>query len=263
MRITNRTCLALSNPRSFTLTELLVVVFIMALITGMAAPLFNLIFRSEGLTATAGDVEQLLEQARSYAMGKNTYVYVGIIEVDDAQQGPSPLQTAVAGVGRLVVAVISSQDGTSGFDPTSSSNPIWTAYNGGASLSAMSKLRTFSNIHLTDLSSSMNGNLVRPSVASTPGYNLGTETCQSVTPFAWPLGRNLNSGQYNFTKVIQFTPQGSASVILASNGEAIPQWIEIGLTPTHGNILPISPTTGNQVVLQINGVSGGVSIYRP
>jgi len=245
---------------AFTLTELLVVIAIMALMTALAVPLFK-IAQSQNLDATTGELEHLLEQARSYAMGKNTYVYVGIDEVDAAQPGPGPSQTATDGVGRLVVGIVSSQDGSSGYDPTASSDPIWSNYNNGADLSAVSRLQIFSNVHLADLSSSMNGGMNRPAV--TMGYNIGNNACQSVTPVAWPVGRNLNSGQYNFTKVIQFDPQGSARVILAGNGAALPQWIEIGLQPTHGNVAPASLTQGNQAALQINGVNGSVRIYRP
>ncbi len=261
MTADSRAGIGYPRAAAFTLIELLVVIAIMALMTALAVPLFNTIAGSQGLDAATGELEHLLEQARSYAMGKNTYVYVGIEEIDAAQQGPGPSQTATAGVGRLVVGIVSSQDGSSGYDSNASGNPIWSNYNDGADLSAVSRVQTFSNVHLADLSSSMNGGMQRPSV--TVGYNLGNNSCQSVTPVAWPPGRSLNSGQYNFTKVIQFDPQGSARVIVAGNGSALPQWIEIGLQPTHGNALPASLTQGNQAALQINGVNGAVRIYRP
>ena len=252
---------------AFSLTELMVVIAILTLLGGLAMPAFNLMTRSGDLAGATRDLAHLLEQARSYAMGKNTYVYLGILEVDVSQRAPLPSQQAASGVGRIVVGIVSARDGSRGYDPNEVGDPIWSRYDGGNEFSAVSPLRTFSNVHLADLGASTDGGMRRPSVPS--DYNVGNASCRSATPVAWPPGRSLNSGQYNFVKVIQFDPQGAARIVLAGNGSATPQWIEIGLEPANGTGAgtAASGAEGGKgrdlAALQINGVSGAVRVYRP
>jgi hypothetical protein len=137
----------------------------------------------------------------------------------------------------------------------------------------------FSRLHLVDLQNAGStppetGNMARPAVSSY--YNLSNVNGTSTTMFAWPLGTKLlNSNvpaQYTFTNVIEFDPEGSARIIsynnTASYPDAIPQYLEIGLQPMNGTLVPGPP--GNQAIgagqiaaIQINGISGAVHIYRP
>ena len=194
-------------------------------------------------------------------MGQNRYVYVGLEEVDAAQRPPGPGGTATAGIGRVAAGIIFSTDGSCGYDANAGTTPIWTNYANGAGFSALTQLRLFENTHIADLGAPpTSGSMVRPAVSDS--YRLGSSTCASATPFDWPLGNTLNSGQYHFSMVIQFDPRGTARIIFPTSGSAIPQAIEIGLQPTRGNVIPASASS-NFAAIQINGVTGSTRIYRP
>ena len=98
-------------------------------------------------------------------------------------------------------------------------------------------------------------------------YTLGT-ALNSVTPFAWPLGRALDSGQYQFNKVINFDPTGVARIAYATNADEIVSVMEIDLLTTHGTAPSPTPTpfiqdVGNHAAIQIAPMSGEIRVYRP
>jgi len=251
-----------SRPRKgrggFTLIELLLVVSLVALLAGLAAGAFRSL-RNSGLTNASTTLASLLEQARSYAMGQNTYVYFGIEEVD-AVQTLTPSRAAEPGVGRIAVALVASRDGTRGYDDATGA-PAWTGYGSGEGFLPLAPVRVLEGVHLADLPPSSAGGMVRSAVDA--DARLANAEAASATPFAWPLGRGLGGGQYNFTKVIQFDPQGTARIVLAGHGDALPQALEIGLLPCRGNVAPAAGPTGDRVAIQVDGVSGAVRVYRP
>lgn len=67
------TSLASSRKPEFSLIELLVVLAIVMMMFSLAA--FNQTGQASRLTKTCGDIADLLEQARTYAMAQNTYVW--------------------------------------------------------------------------------------------------------------------------------------------------------------------------------------------
>jgi len=79
----------------FTLIELLVVIGLIAMMGSLMVPAFDAISRGRGVEKRAWEIAGLLEQARSYAMTKNTYVWVGFRQNGD----------------RYAVAVVASRDG--------------------------------------------------------------------------------------------------------------------------------------------------------
>src|SRR5438477_6221043 len=118
----------------FTLIELLVVIAIMILVAAFIAPAFTTMRSAGDATSTVYNIGGVLEQARSYAIANNTYVWIGFKEVDASKDASvSPQAT---GVGRVAIAIVASKDGTRGYDATSSSlpNPAWVTYNNGANL---------------------------------------------------------------------------------------------------------------------------------
>jgi prepilin-type N-terminal cleavage/methylation domain-containing protein len=275
----------------FTLVELLVVVGVIVLMMTLAVPAFNSIRGGTDFTSVAYDMSGLLDQARSYAMANNTFVLVGIMEVNSSQGTNANPQ--VSGTGRIAVAVIASKDGTRPYQALldNSHNGIspnllsaGTSITGsGAAFTAVTKLYTFSNVHIVDLQTTTpqmptSGNMLRPAVA--PYYDIGnTVQCVSATPFGWPLGTGINGSpvpQYSFGAkagqgvVIEFDPQGSARIITTqgNNGpllDAIPQQIELAFQPARGTVVTqlTNETSGQMVAIQIDGMSGAVQIYRP
>jgi prepilin-type N-terminal cleavage/methylation domain-containing protein len=254
--------------RAFSLVEMLVVVAIIGIVLTFLTPAFTSIKSANDLTSATSGVAGALERARSYAMANNLYVYVGIAEVNSDVAMDTVPQVAAAGSagGRIAVAIVAVRDGTRGYDILSSlPNPAWTKYNSGSALIPLSKLETYENVHLASSLGPIpaSGSMARP--AASGAYTLGNATCKSITPFSWPLGKDLGAGQYFFEKVIQFDPQGVARIQYSTNQDVIVGWIEIALQQTHGSVIPPAPTnsTGAIAAMQIDGMTGAVRIYRP
>jgi type II secretory pathway pseudopilin PulG len=247
---------------------MLMVVAIIGIVLTFLTPAFTSIKMAGDLTNATSGMAGTLERARTYAMANSLYVYVGIAEVNadvDTATVPQSPATSNAG-GRVVIAVVAVRDGTRGYDLLSSlPDPAWTNYSSGAWLIPLGKPETYENVHLANSLGTIptNGRMARP--ATSGAYSLGNKACKSITPFSWPLGTALGSGQYSFEKVIQFDPQGVARIQYATNQDIIVGWIEVALQQTHGSRIPPeqSTPTGAIAAIQLDGMSGAVRIYRP
>ena len=256
-------------PRShcadaFSLIELLVVIAVMAVLAGIMVPAMSSIKGAGNVTKAAYDIKGILDQARAYAMANNTFVFVGIAEVDSSKDASAKPQVATADPtigGRVAVAVVASKDGSRGYDATSASlpNPAWSDTSIASNLVVIGKLQRFENLHLAPLFSTIpnSGGTTRPSVSS-GNYQIGNAACASVTPFDWPIGSAIGSGQYSFQKVVSFDPQGVARIQTSGNADTIVQYMEIGLQQTRGTTV-----SSNAAAIQIDGMSGTTRIYRP
>lgn len=257
----------------FTLVELLVVVGIMVILMALMGPAFNALQSAGGFSKAVYDIAGLLQQARSHAIANRTYVYLGFFEEDNSKGSVTP---STSDIGRVVVAVVASKDGTRGYSLTGTlPDPAWdnspNKYNNGSNLIAVGSLHHFDNVHLSDQMNGFNkqppttGKMARSYIISN-NYIIGNAACQSITPFEWPLGKALKAGQYSFVKVIQFDPQGAARIQYATNEDTITQFMEISLQPTHGKLLPATPTDqniGQQAAIVIDSMTGTTTIYRP
>ena len=274
------------HREAFTLIELLVVMSIISLLAVFAIPSIAGIRGASCLSSTAASLVGILDQARAYAMANNTYVWVGLAETDASVSASASPQVAIGANAnananansRLAVAVVASRDGTRGYDASSStlSSPCWLNYNNGANLVAINKLQCFENMHAAHAnllngfdavkdSAGMAGaaGMRRPGIISNC-YVLSCEasaSSTSLTPFAWPLGNPLGSGQYQFNTVINFDPQGVARVQMKTNQDGIVAFMEIGLIPTRGNSLP-NGMPQNVAAIQIDGMTGTSRTYR-
>jgi prepilin-type N-terminal cleavage/methylation domain-containing protein len=248
---------------AFTLLELLIVVGIIGLLLVLMAPAFTYIKGGTDVTSAAYTIKGALDTARTYAKANNTFTWVGFAEVDSSVD-PSvrpQVTTGPAPYGRVAIAIVASKDGTRGYDITNPSLPnpsAWSNYNNGANLVAVGKLQRLENVHLAG-ALTMAGNMARPSVAS-DNYRIGNAPV-SVTPFDWPLGSALDTGQYSFKKVINFDPQGVARIQYSTNTDTISPYTEVGLQQTHGTT--VDANSPNVVAIQLTGVGGNVTVYRP
>jgi type II secretory pathway pseudopilin PulG len=270
---------------AFTLLELLIVVGVIGLLLVLLAPAFTTIKGGTDFTNAVYGIQGSLENARTYAKANNTYVFVGFAEVDSSYDpSASPqITTSDTPYGRVAVAVVACKDGARHFQYATSGQGLdWQAnyadptkpeYLGGH-LTAVVKLQRFENLHFMPVdfgswtpTDHPNSKMARFQPTGPP-YILGNASSTSVTPFTWPLGSPLTSGQYRFDRVIYFDPTGTARIATANNADAIVQVMEIDLLTTHGTApsptpSPFNQDIGNHAAIQIAPMSGEIRVYRP
>ena len=250
--------------KGFSLVEILVVISVMSILSLLVTTGFQSVMGTT-YSNQASEIATTLIRARAYAMANNTYVFVGIQEVDAAQ----PVTGAqTAGSGRIAVSVVASNDGTRIYSPSA------PAALDASRLAVVLPLRHYDNIHIYAPATATPAISTLPNATSGTTYNLAlpssttSSTLQTsskaATTYNWPLTGGV---QYSFGNnssspgtVIQFNPQGEAQIVTAANTDAILQWIEIDLAPSRGN--KVSSTTVNPATILIDGASGSVSLYR-
>jgi prepilin-type N-terminal cleavage/methylation domain-containing protein len=239
---------------AFTLFELLIVIAIIAVLLVLMAPAFTTIKGGTDVTSAAYTIKGVLDTARTYAKANNTYTWVGFYE-ENVANPTSPNSTTPA-VGRVIMSIVASKDGTTVYDPNILA-PIDTT-----KLIQVGKLTKVENLHLwthTDTPPGTGSTFdTRPNVTPTT-YCIGDSSpANSATPFQYPVGNPAPSVQYTFYKAVQFSPRGEARV---NNNSNSPQAAEIAFEQTHGVATPAS-IPANVVAIQVNGFAGDVSIYR-
>src|ERR1700734_3542471 len=116
-RITNQKAVpefcALSKARAqgFSLVELLTVISIAGILAILTVPAVQGLQQAGGFNKSVYAMSDSLNLARSYALANNTYVYVGLTEVDRTQNIMTSPQNP--GVGRVALSIVATKDGTS------------------------------------------------------------------------------------------------------------------------------------------------------
>ncbi len=214
--------------RAFTLVELLVVLAIIAIMSGIVIVGLPQMKAAANVTKAGYDVLGAIELARTLAMARNTYTWVGFFEENPSTPG-------TAGTGQVVISIVASTDG--------SQLPA-------ANLVQVNKLIRVSNSHLDVLNAAA---ITRPTVPANT-YQVGDTSFANGTTFNYPL---TGTAKYTFSKIIQFNPQGDAMRI----NDTPTQWMEIGLRPTHGTAA--DSATKNVAAIAIEGIGGKATLYRP
>lgn len=226
----------------FTLMELLFVMGIMSLLLWVMVPAIHALSGGQTLTKNVAEMQSLLIQARTHAMLRSSYVYVGFFESDGSQS--DSVHPAPVGTGRIWVGVAATKDGTQGYDLTNAS--AWSS----ANLSPVGKLRFFDNLHLGTnapfYATNVSANTVSPI----------SDPSATNTPFGWPLESSNTVTRFS-QGIIQFTPQGTSTL---PGSSSTPEYIQIAVMATHGN-LAVNNT--NAAVIQIDAVTGSVRTFRP
>lgn len=245
------------NKGGFTLIELLTVLSIMGVLAALTVPVVQSLQKAGGFTQSVYTMADSLNFARAYAMANNTYVYVGLTELDRTQSATSSPQAV--GNGRVALSIVATKDGTS---DTSS----WSTT--GSNLIQVRQVQVFDSFHIASTGSFLTGTgtMAQPmSGGNTITPTIVASSTPPTTPFSLPLGSTSGGGKYNFsnanTAIICFTPQGG--VLL--NGNAY-QLLEIDAQPMVGTAVPPVPTNvnqGNQAALVIDGSTGAVTVCRP
>ncbi len=225
----------------FSLVELLVVLGIIAILTSLLLLSVSGMKGSQNITKATYDIQGVLEQARTMAMATSTYTWVGFFEESAANPG-------VAGTGQVVISVVSSSDGTKlNVAPSPTGSTELTV----SSLTQAAKLMKIANLHLGSLSAAA---VTRPSVPAAT-YQVASTSFANFYYFVYPLTGGTPS--YTFTNIIQFDPQGDATRI----ADSPTQVMEIGLQPANGTT--VATASANVAAIQIAGIGGHVTAYRP
>jgi type II secretory pathway pseudopilin PulG len=219
---------------AFTLLELLVVVGLIAIFAIATIPAFNAIRGSSSLSSQSALIGDLLANARLYAISRNTYVYFAIGETS---AGSVKLQ--------MFVVTLASLTG-SRIDPSLASSYTVLKKN----------TRLFDNLKL-DSVSDFGGNLDRPQGARV----LDTAQDQSSVSFTFSNPARETgiqvSGALTANRVIEFDPRGVARYSKGSASQPqLFKYYEIPIKQNVGNEKNLS-------VIQMDGVSGMVTSYRP
>ncbi len=240
--------LSAKAQRAFTLLELLVVIAIIAIMMVLVIPAFTNIKSGSDVNSAAYTIKGVLDTACTYAKTNNTYTWVGFFEENVAST-----TAGTAGVGRLVMSIVASQDGTN----VGTTNPI-----DPTKLIQVGKLTKIDNVHLatfTDGSGTGSTFDTRPPVTFNGMQYSIANMANSTTPFQYPVGNPAPAAQYTFVKAVQFGSNGVAQI---DNNTVSAQTVaEIGVEPTHGNAVPTS-IPANLVAIQFTGMAGDVKIYR-
>jgi hypothetical protein len=189
---------------------------------GILGPVFS--GRSQDINAAADSIADAMHQARTRAMTKNTYVYVGLVATD----GATP---------EFALAIVESGNGLA--SPSNTLVP--------ADLRLIQRASYIRGVNLnTDTAV---GNLPGDDV---PSGAVNLETSNITFPSSLVSSREDLAA--DFTRVLQFSPDGA--VRLDATRRTVPPYILLGLIPATGE--PV-----NSVGILVDGTTGAVRVVRP
>jgi prepilin-type N-terminal cleavage/methylation domain-containing protein len=261
-----------SSSRGFSLIELMTVIGMIAMMAVLLVPGLNSVTRGREAAAAGAEIAGLLEQARAYAMAKNTYVWVGFAEEDGTQPSRVPM---APGGGRVVISVVASRngeryidDGITPADFGAGGDPV--------ELEPIHRLVRLPGVRLTSANTGgdSGNHPARPAVSAE--YQVGDPpngdpqnesgafaVSGGSLQFSYPL---TGAAQYHFRKIIEFNPRGEASKAGEATlaGPGAPQRIEVAVVPAPGGRVgePFLTAGWGAAVVQIDGLSGNVRLFQ-
>jgi len=262
VRTSRLICNSTRGSESFTLIEMLVVIAVAAILAVLALPALTGLQTAGGFNQSVYAIADLLNLARSYALANNTYVYVGLTEVDRTVSTTTVPQTSITAAtaattgGRVALAIVASEDGTNNYNTT-------TGTLTPSNLIQVRPIQVFDFLHIytgagaTGVWAST-GSMTRTTGATVTYTGSVSSTTVPVPTFFMPLN---GTAKYNFTaaysSVIMINPQGG----LLLNGSQ-KQRLEIDFQPFVGTVATTA-TQLNVAAVVLDGISGAAIVYRP
>lgn len=233
----------MNRTRGFSLVELLTVIAIMTLMASLAVPSLRSLTGSGSFTQEVGQIAEVMEQARAYAVGQNTYVWVVFYSFDP------PSETASGD--SLCLAVYAANDGVDGLNWGSTTSTVIPP-SSSPSVVQIFKFKIFKHLALntgTELGNNYPGPANHESLNPfTPNSDLTFQTTLRQAGGSVTLPGNKKS------YTVQFTPAGSARVSDSAVG-----WIQMGFQPVKARNIQDSH---NLASIWISGLTGLSTVYR-
>lgn len=230
MRPSRKNLCRFSDPRAFSLIELLSVMAVLAVLSAVTLPAVQSMRGAGVINRAISDLSGTLEMARAHAMANRTYVRVLFASLP-------------AGSGRVnpgtVALVIRSADGTSA-DQDMSDPSLWPA---------LSRPLVLDNLGISDGVQGA-GRYSTAADATPSGENIGGVAMPSFQ-------RKVSSlGQVTFDQVIQFGPSGEARVSFDQPS----RHISLAVAQRGGD--GDSFRSENAFILRLSGVNGTITTLR-
>jgi prepilin-type N-terminal cleavage/methylation domain-containing protein len=244
----------------FTLVELLVVLAIMAILVAAVLPSIAGLRGSGKFNQALDQITGALEQARSDAIGQNTYVWVAFYPVDASQLAGS--QNDMSG-DHLVIVTYASSDGTDPIKWTPGTYSIPYTAPTGTMISPIRMVQTLTQLHIAPGGTGvayLNQSSLTNKLPSAMTSGEASPASNVVFTYTFPANGLRLSNQPVPTgaqsiAVIEFTPAGSAEV-----GAGLVAVVRMDFQPmkAHGIY-----DNNNIASLGINGLMGLTTRYRP
>jgi len=249
------------RSRGFTLIELLVVMGIIAILMVLVAPAFTTIKSGTDATSAAYAIKGVLDTARTYAKANNTYAWVGFYE--ENVSNPSSPNSDTPKVGRVVMSIVASKDGTEVY--TSVGSPAADMDAAGTRLLQVGKLTKLDNMHLRTFSNGTGTGGTFPTRPAVPGGSPDNAKIGDTSPpdslryFHYPATGTEAAAQYTFKKMIQFSPRGECRP--QNDNYEMRAIMEVGFQPVRGTAVA-SVDDNKDCAVQLTGFGGDVKIYQ-
>ena len=234
----------------FSLIELLVVIAVMTILVGLSIPAIRSMGGASRFDGSVLQVSGLLDEARSYAMAQNTYVWLAFYPVDAPDKSGE----------ELYVVTLASSDGSNPFTGWDGTYAIpYTMSDSNTTVQSVLKIATFKQLHLI---AETDKYFTSPTQISTVPSTTPTAPASQLVFTLTAPGTGITLGEQQLPAnadapacaVIAFSPIGT--VLTGANLAAT---IGLDFEPVKGQ--GILDTT-NIAALRISGLTGTVITYR-